>query len=152
MNGWWYTPGEDGTGISLEIQGDTLFMAWYAYDDQGRPVWYTADGTISSNHFTGAMYQWKGWTLGAQYSRPISQNVGTASILFAGPDNAVVFWTMGENRGEKSINRFMDDLAPGDPDPRNLTGWWYDPDYDGMGFFVEAQGGSNIYRLVSLPR
>ena len=139
-NGWWYESGREGTGISLEIQDNTLFLAWYSYDDQGRPIWYTANGRIASNNFSGSMYEWKGWTLGTQYSQPTPKAVGTASILFTGPDKAVISWTLGQKQGEKSITRFMDDIAPGAVDTRDITGWWYDPNYNGMGFFVEAQG------------
>ncbi len=50
----------------------------------------------------------------------------------------------------------MKDVSPGSLDPRDITGWWYDSAYNGMGFFMEAMGGTVFmtwyhYRSDSLP-
>ena len=39
--GWWYNDLKPGTGISIELQGETLLLAWYVFDEAGKPVWYT---------------------------------------------------------------------------------------------------------------
>jgi len=59
--GWWYTQGEDGTGISIEIQGDALFMAWYTFDQSGKPIWHTSGATMTDSlHYSGPLIQWTG--------------------------------------------------------------------------------------------
>jgi hypothetical protein len=64
---------------------------------------------------------------------------------------------MGEAQGEKIIQRFMDHTSPGERDARPIHGWWYDPEFDGMGVFMESQGGNIFIALYSygddgLPR
>ena len=49
-------------------------------------------------------------------------------------------WNYKGTGGNCTLSKFMDELSPGEKDPRNLNGWWYDPDYDGMGLFMEAEG------------
>jgi hypothetical protein len=144
-SGWWYTANEAGTGISLEIQNNKLFMAWYTYDEEGRPVWLTSPGTLTDdNHFSGKLYTWTGWPLGTPYLTATSEEVGTVEINFTSSDQASLSWTYDTSQGQKIITRFMDAMSPGQKDLRNITGWWWNPDYNGMGIFIEVQGG-NIF-------
>jgi len=143
-SGWWYTPDENGTGISIEVQGDVLFLAWYTYDQTtGLPIWHTSGGQMTgSDQYSGNLLKWTGWPLGSEYSAPQSTPVGTVQLSFSSTDQADLQWTLGENQGQKIINRFMDDISPGSRDSRDILGWWYDPSFDGMGIFMEAQGNS----------
>jgi hypothetical protein len=144
-SGWWYTASEAGTGISLEIQNNKLFMAWYAYDEQGRPVWFTSDGSLTNNtDFSGNLYRRTGWPLGTEYSAPVPELVGTVNIKFTSSNQATLSWTLGTSQGQKIITKFMDEVSPGQRDTRDINGWWWDPNYNGMGIFMEAQGG-NIF-------
>jgi hypothetical protein len=142
-SGWWYTASEPGTGISMEIEKDKLFMAWYIYDQEGRPVWLTSHGALTGgSHFSGNLYAWTGWPLGEAYSPPSSEKVGEVEIDFTGSDQAAMSWTYNGREGQKSITRFMDAMSPGQKNLRDITGWWWSPSYNGMGIFMEAQGGN----------
>ena len=141
-SGWWYIPGKSGTGIGVEVQNNKLFVAWYAYDSQGRAVWYTAEGSLNGIHFSGNMYRWLGWPLGEDYVTPQREQIGEIGIMFSGTDQALFFWNVNGNQGQETIAKFLDDISPGPADPRDIHGWWYDPSFNGMGFFIESRGGT----------
>lgn len=37
--GWWWNPDEPGRGFGVEIQGDTMFLGGFFYDDTGAAQW-----------------------------------------------------------------------------------------------------------------
>jgi hypothetical protein len=85
-SGWWWNPNQEGRGIAIEIQGNKLFMAWYAYDEAtGEPTWVSSAGTMSdANNYTGTMWKYKnGQCIGCPYKSPDpAENVGSVSITF----------------------------------------------------------------------
>ncbi len=166
-SGWWYTPGKDGTGVSVEIQGNTAFVALFTYyDDTGLPFWMTGYGSIernvqnrfgTSDVFTGTLNYWAGWPLGSSYYAPTSYRFGSIKIIFFSDDDAEISYTVegfksasgAKKKTEKEpvtftakLSKFMKDVSPGNLDPRDINGWWYDPAYNGMGFFMEVRGGT----------
>ncbi len=140
--GWWYNPDENGSGVSIEIRNGVPFMAWYLFDEAGRPVWYTADGFYSGNTFYGTLYTWSGWPLGGDYLTPARQPVGTMTISFQSPVDALMRWSTDQAGGTIRLKNFLQNTSPGPKDPRDISGWWVDPSYNGMGFFIEAAGGT----------
>jgi hypothetical protein len=49
QSGWWWAGSSlSGTGYGIEIQGSSVFIVAYVYDDSGNPVWYLATGGLSS--------------------------------------------------------------------------------------------------------
>jgi len=180
-SGWWYTPGKDGTGVSVEIRGNTAFVAMFTYyDDTGLPFWMSSAGTVernvqdrqgTSDVFTGVLNYWTGWPLGSSYSAPKSFRFGTVKIQFFSDKDAKITYTIegftsgsgSKKKDEKEpdifeakLAKFMDDVSPGNLDSRDINGWWYDPNYNGMGFFMETRGGTTFmtwyhYRSDSFP-
>ena len=47
--GLWYNPERPGHGFDLHQAGDQLFMVWYTFDENGVPVWYTAQGSFATS-------------------------------------------------------------------------------------------------------
>ena len=91
--GWWWNPGQDGRGFSIELQGDHMFIGAYMYDDAGNPTWYVADALMSSpTHFSGPLYRFaNGQTMGGSYHAPSPPTViGTITIEFSASDRAMV--------------------------------------------------------------
>ncbi len=70
--GWWWNEAESGRGFAVEIQGNTLFMAGYMYDDGGNPIWYVTTGTMASP----TLYQnaWLQFANGQTLTGPFKQN------------------------------------------------------------------------------
>ena len=46
--GWWFNPAKPGTGFSIEVQGDHIFIGAYMYDATGKPIWYVVDTLMES--------------------------------------------------------------------------------------------------------
>jgi hypothetical protein len=147
-DGWWYTADQDGTGISIEIQGNILFMAWYTYNQSGQPIWHISGGPMSSaTHFEGTLKLCTGTPLSnlAGWAPYVPTDDGTVQITFTSANQATLSWSgvQGTYSGNKPIIKFMEAMGSGGClDTRDINGWWWDPAYDGMGFFIEARGGS----------
>ena len=56
-SGFWWNPDEPGSGYSIEIQDNFLFVALYVYDVDGNPIWYTAGEALDGNSlFDGSLH------------------------------------------------------------------------------------------------
>ena len=159
-SGWWYVKNKSGTGVSLEIQGNNCFVAIFDYDKRGEPDWISSFGQVaklrvdseqSSNAtviFNGGLYLWRGWPLGSPYVAPSVIQIGFMEIIFYSTSHAILTYTIFKEflnvnyniTIDAELTKFMPDLFEGSLDKRNINGWWYDPDYNGMGFFTEAYG------------
>jgi hypothetical protein len=145
FTGWWYDQQEQGTGLALEIQGKRLFAAWFVFDEDGNSTWYTTGGNLTEeNMYFGDVLRWEGWPWGQPYQQPVPEKAGNATIVLnQGGNGTVTYSAVLEGvTVSKNLTSFMTDFAPGARDSRNLTGWWYDPVYQGMGFFIDARGGT----------
>ncbi len=143
-NGWWYDADHPGSGISVEIHGNKMFAAIYTYKkDVPIGIWYTSVCSPTDEGWSGGLVYWQNGALSTVPENPVPTNAGGFYIKFYSSTEAIVGLAL---KGEKAISfnvkKFMPDVAPGSPDPRGLTGWWYDPNYEGSGFFLEAQGGT----------
>ena len=146
--GWWYNPAENGSGISIEIQGSTLFMAWYAYDKAGRPTWITSNGTMNdSTNYTGFLWVWNGWQLGGPHWDPVVSPAGSVNITFTSSTDATMNYAVSYmdgsvGSGQIPITKFLDHTVGGVRDLRDYIGWWWDPSFNGMGVFMEIKGNT----------
>lgn len=93
---WWGGEAENGWGLSIAQQADTLFAVWYSYNSNARPTWWVMSNgalNIPGNNlqYSGTLYQTKGtaW-LGASYDpaplqiTPVGTlrlNLGEANIV-----------------------------------------------------------------------
>ncbi len=144
LTGWWYDPDEPGTGLATEVKDNKIYLAWFVFDGQGRTTWYSAGGQMTDqNNFSGDLYSWTGWPWGDNYQPPVPSIIGTIVVNFSqAPSEQLTFTALLHGQViTKTFSPFMDDFSPGPEDSRHLTGWWYDPAYNGMGFFLDAQGG-----------
>ena len=160
FSGWWYDKEKPGTGIAMEIQGQNIFLAWFVFNEKGYTTWYTAYGTLTNeNSWTGELQKWTGWSFPGPYSPPVSQVSGSISLNFnKGATNRIdMSATVDGKSSVANLTNFMDDFSPGAPHSPNITGWWWDPSYNGMGFFLDAQGNNMAmvwynYRSDRSPR
>ena len=85
-NGWWWNQTESGRGYFIEIKNNRAFIAGYMYEADGRPVWYIAEGNMTSPQlFSSTWYEAaNGQTLTGAYKKPniLNGNVGSVSIQF----------------------------------------------------------------------
>jgi len=84
--GWWWNPGEPGRGFFLEVQGTTMFLAMFLYDDRGEPVWYSSQNPmVSTGLYQGTLSEHGGGqTLAGAYRAPTTTTGrGTVSLGFS---------------------------------------------------------------------
>ncbi len=145
-DGWWFDATQPGSGVSIEIQGDTMFSAAYSYYD-GSPVWFTGISKYNAakDSYIGKIQVWMNGAMSMLPDNPMAIDAGNGTIRFISTDQAEMTYQLSLpeqiNSTTVPLTRFMNTAAPGTSDSR-LLGWWWDPSYNGMGFFLEAQGGT----------
>jgi hypothetical protein len=97
--GWWWNSDESGSGYSVEIQGNHLFVVAFMYTESGEPVWYFSAGPMSSpTHFESDWLELSGGqTLGGPYRLPTSRMLGRVTIDFAAQDSATIVFSEGSS-------------------------------------------------------
>jgi len=142
--GWWWNPVEGGRGYSIEVAGNHIFFASYLYDVSGRATWYVGSGNTSldGSLFTGSLDAYsRGQTLGGSYQIPSAAvSAGSLTLAFADASNGTMIWP----GGTVPIQRF--NIVPNgttlDPNANQPeSGWWWNPEESGRGYFLEWQGG-----------
>ncbi len=105
----WWNPNESGWGISIHTKRANFFAAWFVYDAQGTPIWYTLQGGnwVSPLKYNGAIYLTH--AAGNSGLGPISSVtatfVGNGSIEFSGNDNATLSYSVNGFVSSKNITR-----------------------------------------------
>lgn len=97
---WWGGASQDGWGLHVAQQGDSVFATWYTYGADGSPTWFFMPGAskVSATHFNGALYRTTGgsWPTQQTYDSSATHVIpaGTLDLRFtsdsAGTMTAVV--------------------------------------------------------------
>jgi CubicO group peptidase (beta-lactamase class C family) len=109
---WWGGASQNGWGLSITQQGDTMFGVWYTYDAQGKVQWLFMPGGsfTSSNMFSGALYRTTSspW-LGAPYNPALLSvvPVGNLSLTFSDANNASMRYTVDGVSGTNALTRLV---------------------------------------------
>jgi hypothetical protein len=104
----WWNPNESGWGMAMAQQGTNLFLAWYVYDNSGRPMWYVASNcTVSGAGCTGTLYRTTGPPFGPTFNPNSVQAfaVGSATLTFSDANSGTVGYTVDGVSGSKPITR-----------------------------------------------
>ena len=144
--GWWWNPAEGGRGYSIEVQGDNIFFAAFHYDVSGRSTWHVATGATSLD---GSLYSNQplyaargGQTLGGAYpGRPTLAEIGKITLAFADARTGTMIWPGGAVPIER-FNIVPNGLAAAPKENQPESGWWWNPEESGRGFFMEWQNGT----------
>jgi hypothetical protein len=143
QTGWWWNPAQGGRGFSIEAQGNNLFFAAFHYEANGRATWNVSPGPVSlgGSYFTSDLYNVTGGqTLGGPFHAANAVKAGTITLTFSDPSHGTMTWPGG------SVPIERQNLVPGGleaPPQPNVpeTGWWWNPNESGRGFFIEWQKG-----------
>jgi hypothetical protein len=145
QTGWWWNPLEDGRGFSIEARGHNLFFASFLYDISGRSTWYVASGptSLDGSLFTNDLLSARnGQTLGGGYPGfPAIRSEGPITLAFANASQGTLAWPGGVvpiQRFNIVPNGLTLPAVPGQPE----SGWWWNEQESGRGFFMEWQGGT----------
>ena len=108
FSGWWWNPSESGTGYSVEIQGNYLFLVGFMYDDAGRQVWYFSAGPMSSpSSYHGTVLQFaNGQTMGGAYQPPSAPaTVATLDLEFTAMNKATLTFSSSPSAADRLLTR-----------------------------------------------
>lgn len=137
-NGWWWNPAQSGRGFSIEVQGDTMFVAGYFYEDDGHATWLASAGPMQdATTYQGRLSAYRnGQTLTGSYQAPTAAtDSGAVSVRFTDDTHAALTWP----GGSVAIERFRFSNAAA-PSMQPETGWWWNSAESGRGIFFEVQG------------
>lgn len=119
-------------GIEWQESGGTEFIVWYAYDDQGLPVFYNGIADAGSSIWQADVLRTT--SIGTRNNIDV---VGRMQITQLGSEEMMVAWRMN---GRYGAERFSPDIAPTCPQeggtPVSYTGHWFAPG--------QAQGGTTM--------
>lgn len=105
----WWSSTESGWGISiLQHPSNTIFAAWFTYDDSGNPKWYVAsDCQLVGDYCYGTLYETHGPPFSQQFdpSRVAVIPVGTVSFTFTSFGTAVMTYDVDGVMATKHITR-----------------------------------------------
>lgn len=143
-SGWYWNPAEGGRGYFFERRpGGSVFMAGFLYAANGRPLWFTAQGSTvdGDTRFAAPMNVFGGGqTLSGPYRAPTAgPDLGTLNLVFSTHRSA----RLQMPQTDIPLSRFPiatgSVLAPpqaGAPQ----SGWWWNPAEGGRGYAMEFQG------------
>jgi hypothetical protein len=136
VQGHWWNPARNGNGFEFFNVGDSAMIIWYTYEESGRPVWYTAQGSVAAI----GIEQWPilrhRWVNGVKVPGVV---VGSMRIALAGYESATLTWNIGGSSGSWPIEPFRPSTLTGITDP-DRTGSWFDSTNSGWGFSLTEQG------------
>ena len=106
--GLWYNPQESGRGYDIDLQGDTMIVTTYIYEQSGDPIWYLSSGTY--NHATGVFQSTydsysNGQCFGCPYQAPTLQSGAAGPITITFHTNQTA--TLTYPGGSTEISKFQ---------------------------------------------
>lgn len=143
---WWSGPAENGWGMSVLQHGDTLFSTLFAYDAAGQPTWFVMPGgtwNAARTVFSGPVYSPRGSPWFAYDASRFASGapVGTFTLTFAGPEQAVLDYVIGGVAGRKALTRqaFARAARTGEAPLEVDDLWWGGSAQNGWGIAVLKQ-------------
>ncbi len=146
--GMWWSPLENGWGMSIVQHGGKLFVVLYAYDDLGKPVWFvmpTGRWNANFTRYAGELYSPRGSPFfqydAARFEAGLS--AGSIAITFdnpVNPVNAAIEYSIAGMTGYKLLvpQSFGVDAGAG-MGPRTDM-WWGGANQNGWGVAILQQG------------
>ena len=107
---WYAGEQASGWGMAITQQYDMMFLAWFVYDGDGKPVWYVASAcavVASGNGCTGELYRVSGPPFGPSFdtSKIHATAAGSASVTFTDPNTGILTYTVNGTVASKPIMR-----------------------------------------------
>src|SRR5258708_7072514 len=112
---WWNSPAgsENGWGVNITHQGNTLFATLFTYDSAGQPMWLVmSNGTMSTaGNYSGGLLRTTGPAFNAVPFTPITPanytQVGTMSFAFTNGNTGTMTYTVNGASVTKQIERLV---------------------------------------------
>ncbi len=144
QTGWWWDPVQRDRGYGIEVRGNNLYYVSFMNNPTGTPSWMVASGptALDGSLFQASLYSYaNGQTLTGAYKAPTGPTTeGLITISTATATQG----TLIAPTGTRSVTRmeFIPNgltAAPQANQPE--SGWWWNKDEPGRGYFIEWQSG-----------
>jgi Raf kinase inhibitor-like YbhB/YbcL family protein len=154
QKGWWLNPRESGRGYSIEQSAATnmVFLAAYSYELAGAATWYVSGMSRNSAGVApfheGALNAFaNGQSLQGAYRAPTSSRYGSVYLDTVDTDRALLtIIGDGANQGMalalRRFEYFPGSLSATVPATVPESGWWWNAQESGKGYFLEFQQNS----------
>jgi hypothetical protein len=133
--GLWLISSKPGSGFDIGINSNNdLYMIWYTYTLDGRPLWYLASAPLNGSDWNADLFEftWDG-------NKANSKRVGDAQLNFQDASHATLSWTLDTGNGSTNIEYFVFDQGS------NVSaGTWFDPGQPGYGLTQVNQGTTQV--------
>jgi len=112
QTGWFWDRSSGGEGWFVEVSGGWAYVANYSYNAAGQPVWYVAEGSMSSDRLRLENANLLACSGGRSINQPPGARgitctaVGTLTLAFSGTDRANVQVAVGGAARSQTIDRF----------------------------------------------
>lgn len=96
--GFWWNPAEGGRGYMIEVQGSTLFLGGFIYDDAGKATWFVSTGPMTSDtQYSGTMIPYSGGQslTGAFRQATAGASLGAIALTFSSTTKGTLTWPGG---------------------------------------------------------
>lgn len=152
LTGLWWNENESGWGMSLTQQGPIVFVAWYTYDETGKPTWLVMSSCpLIGSACTGDIYKVSGGTsLGVPWNgaSKVVTKVGTGTLSFSDNDTGTFSYSVNGGSGMRTITRQF--FANGTTLPTiNYSALWWNANEPGWGVAVTQQYGTIFATLYT---
>ncbi|HUQ28535.1 MAG TPA: trypsin-like peptidase domain-containing protein [Usitatibacter sp.] len=149
----WWNPAENGWGLNISHQGNTLFGTLYTYGPDGKPTWYSmsegvkqADGSYLGQlaSTTGPAFNSSPWNANSVHGTV----VGSMRLSFFGDNEGTLTYNVGSAQVTKSITKLAFGTPPAcswSASNRSLSTnfqdlWWGGGPESGWGVNLAHQG------------
>jgi hypothetical protein len=109
---WWGGASQDGWGLSVAHQGESVFATWYSYGNDGEPLWFYMPGAtkLGDGHYSGPLYKTRGaaWLGASSFdgSQTHASAVGTLDLVFRDGQSGTMSATVDGVKVINEIQRF----------------------------------------------
>ena len=160
----WWIPRENGWGLNLNHQGNTLFGTLFTYDANRAPLWLVMSGgamQADGRTFTGDLLRTTGPAFNAQPFRPLGpenvSTVGRMSVTFNDANTAALTYTVNGTEVRKSIQRQVFGSRPANCMPiaggrassTNYQDLWWNASESGWGLNITHQDNTLFATLFT---
>ncbi len=132
--GMWWDPAHSGHGFEIMNAGDQIGVAWFTYDENGLPIWYIAQGSLTSLGTQSWPLLQHRWVNGAKGGYTV---VGSLRLDVHHPESADVIWELHGLKGTWKAQPFV---VSGIVNEIDHSGVWFDPGNSGWGLTLTEQG------------
>ena len=91
----WYLPAESGWGVNFTQNDGVIFITFFIYGTDNKPVWYVAIAyQDASGNYSGTLYSTTGTYFGAPWSGYTATAAGTASFAPTDASHGTLTYTL----------------------------------------------------------